>query len=87
MERMASEEFHPGFKPDIIPNMMPKMRAEKYRGEKFMENVPPETLLGVHVVVKVLPGGDDYRIYLLDARDESMRVLARLDRRVIARYA
>ena len=49
----------------------------------FMKNVPPETQKGVHVVVKVLPSGDEYRIYLLDARDESMRVLARLDRRVV----
>jgi beta-lactamase superfamily II metal-dependent hydrolase len=85
MTRMASKKFHPDFSPDIIPNCMPKMRAEKYRGEEFMKNVPPETLGGVHVVVKVLPGGNDYRIYLLDARDESMRVLRRLDRQVVAR--
>jgi hypothetical protein len=82
---MASKKFHPDFSPDIIPNYMPKMRAEKYRGEEFMKNVPPETLGGAHVVVKVLPGGNDYRIYLLDARDESMRVLRRLDRQVVAR--
>ena len=29
----------------------------------FMKNVPPETQKGVHVVVKVLPSGDEYRIY------------------------
>ena len=83
MQKMASRELHPDFAPDIIPNIMPKMRAEKYRGEDFMKNVPPETQKGVHVVVKVLPGGDEYRIYLIDARDESMRILARLDRRVV----
>lgn len=33
-----------------------------------------------HVVVKVLPGGDRYRIYLLEAADESMRVKAVLER-------
>ena len=30
-----------------------------------------------------LPGGEKYRIYLLDARDESMKILARLDRKVV----
>ena len=30
-----------------------------------------------------LPGGEKYRIYLLDARDESMKILARLDREVV----
>ena len=59
------------------------MRAEKYLGQDFMKNVPPETQNGVHVVVKVLPGGEKYRIYLLDARDESMKILARLDREVV----
>ena len=83
MLRMASRTHHPDFAPDIIPNIMPKMRAEKYRGLDFMKNVPPETQNGVHVVVKVLPGGEKYRIYLLDARDESMKILARLDREVV----
>ena len=59
------------------------MRWEKYQGKDFLKNIPPETLNGAHVVVKVLPGGEDYRIYLLDARDESMRVMARLDRKVL----
>ena len=83
MLRMASRTHHPDFAPDIIPNIMPKMRAEKYLGQDFMKNVPPETRNGVHVVVKVLPGGEKYRIYLLDARDESMKILALLDREVV----
>ena len=82
MTRMASRELHPDFAPDIIPNYMPRMRWEKYQGKDFLKNVPPETLNGAHVVVKVLPGGENYRIYLLDARDESMRVMARIDRKV-----
>jgi beta-lactamase superfamily II metal-dependent hydrolase len=82
MVRMASRRLHPDFAPDIIPNYMPEMRWEKYVDEAFRNNIPPETRNGAHVVVKVLPGGNDYRIYLLDPRDESMRVKARLDRRV-----
>jgi len=76
MERMASRELHPDFDPLIVPNFMPTNCAEKFRGMPFMRNVPKETHDGVHVVVKVAPGGEMYRVYLLDARDESMRVRA-----------
>ena len=75
MERLASRTIHPDFDPVIIPNFMPKNRAEKYAGRPFMKNIPVETHTGVHVVVKVLPGGNSWRTYLVDARDESMRVL------------
>ena len=76
MERMASRGLHPDFDPVIIPNFMPKNRAAEFANMPFMRNVPPETRDGVHVVVKVAPGGESYRIYLIDARDESMRVRA-----------
>ena len=83
MERMASRELHPDFDPLIIPNFMPHFlppkRVGEFRNKPFMKNVPPETKDGVHVVVKVAPGGEAYRIYLVDARDESMRVRAILD--------
>ena len=81
MERMASRELHPDFDPVIIPNFMPTNRAGQFKDLPFMRNVPPATHEGVHVVVKVAPGGDAYRIYLVDARDESMRVRASLDGR------
>lgn len=80
LSRMASPEFHPGFEPTILPTLVPKCRAESYKGRGFMKNVATEG--PSHIVVKVLPGGTDYRIYRLEARDESMRILARLDRRV-----
>jgi hypothetical protein len=35
-----------------------------------------------HVVVKVLPGGNAYRIYLLEAHDESMNVLSVVEKKV-----
>ena len=75
MERLASRAIHPAFDPVIIPNFMPKNRLKKYAGRPFMTNIPVETHTGVHVVVKVLPGGNFWRTYLVDARDESMRVL------------
>ncbi len=75
MERMASREIHQGFDPIIIPNLTPKSRVLKYAESPFFKNIPSETQGGVHVVVKVAPGGDTWRIFLVDARDESMRVL------------
>jgi hypothetical protein len=83
MMRMASRRLHPDYAPDIIPNYMPEMRWNKYVDEAFRNNIPPETRNGAHVVVKVLPGGERYRIYLLDPRDESMRVKAVLERKCI----
>ena len=75
MERMASRELHGGFTPVVVPSLVPKSRVQRYAGRPFMETVPAETHTGVHVVVKVDPGGDSWRIYLVDARDESMRVM------------
>ena len=75
MKRLVSRKFHPDFDPIVIPNFMPGNRAREYAGRPFMRNIPAETRNGVHVVVKVMPGGDDWKIYLLDARDESMRVV------------
>ena len=75
MKRLVSRKLHPDFDPVVIPNFMPGNRAREYAGRPFMRNIPAETRNGVHVVVKVLPGGDDWKIYLLDARDESMRVV------------
>lgn len=75
MKRLVSRKLHPDFDPIVIPNFMPGNRAREYAGRPFMRNIPAETRNGVHVVVKVMPGGDDWKIYLLDARDESMRVV------------
>lgn len=66
-----------GSRPLIVPNLVCAFHqdnATKY-GYKL------ERLGAAHVVVKVFPGGNDYRIYLLDAADESMRILATFDRR------
>lgn len=66
-----------GSRPLIVPNLVcsfHKDNAAKY-GYRL------ERLGAAHVVVKVFPGGNDYRVYLLDASDESMRILATFDRR------
>ena len=79
LTRMASPEIHPGCAPLILPNLMPQCQIDRYQGRDFMKNIA--TKGPSHVVVKVLPGGSDYRIYLLEAHDESMRILSRFDRR------
>ncbi len=77
-ERLAKPEFHSGADPLIIPTLMPQCRIESFKRSAFMKYIP--TRGAVHVVVKVLPGGSDYRVYLLDAHDESMRIVGRFDR-------
>ena len=79
LERMTSRELHAGLSPLVVPNLVPKSCVKKYEGRPFMANIPQEARNGVHVAVKVAPGGDSCRMYLLDARDESMRVLRTFD--------
>ena len=60
--------------PSILPNLMPARRRAGEAAEPYMKNILVPG--AAHVVVKVLPGGDAYRIYLLEAHDESMKVLS-----------
>ena len=48
--------------------------------EAYMKNILVPAV--AHVVVKVLPGGNAYRIYLLEAHDESMNVLSVVEKTV-----
>ena len=66
--------------PAIMPNLMPASRRAEEAGEPYMKNILVQH--AAHVVVKVLPGGDAYRIYLLEARDESMNVLSVIEKAV-----
>ena len=53
----------------------PQGRVGRLGGEwvsRYIKRVYPEK--SIDVVVKVAPGGETYKIYLVDARDESMRV-------------
>ena len=66
--------------PAILPNLMPAKRKAKEINEPYMKNILVPYV--AHVVVKVLPGGKAYRIYLLEARDESMNVLSVVEKAV-----
>lgn len=81
LSRMASREINSGHAPIVVPNLYPAGCWKRHEGRDFTKSVPQETRDGVHVVVKVAPGGETYRVYLVDARDESMRVRACLARK------
>ena len=66
--------------PAILPNLMPARRRTDEAGEAYMKNILVPHV--AHVVVKVLPGGGAYRIYLLEAHDESMNVLSVVEKPV-----
>ena len=66
--------------PAILPNLMPARRKAKEINESYMKNILVPHV--AHVVVKVLPGGNAYRIYLLEAHDESMNVLSVVEKAV-----
>jgi hypothetical protein len=67
-------------KPSIfIPTIYPTSRKAMFEKEGRFRGIPEATRFGVHVVVKVAPGGETYKIYLVDARNESMSVLGCLD--------
>lgn len=75
--RLASVRAADGSVPLLVPNLVCSVqdKGQATNGYRI------ERLGAAHVVVKVFPGGDAYRVYLLDATDESMRVLATFDRR------
>ena len=79
LSRMLSLKMH-NDKPSIfIPTIYPTSRKAMFEKEGRFGGIPEATRFGVHVVVKVAPGGETYKIYLVDARNESMRVLGCLD--------
>lgn len=79
LERMTSRELHGGREPMFIPNIYPTSCRERFKKAGLYGSIPDATRFGAHVVVKVAPGGETYKIYLVDARDESMRVMGCID--------
>ena len=76
LDRMWRAGAHDGGRPLLLPQLV---WDEQKNGEaKYGYKVPP--LGQYHVVVKVFPGGERYRVYLLDPHDEDLRVVATFDR-------
>ena len=76
LERLYKVGSHDGRKPFLVPNLVTDVQRPTAEHPGYSLSTEGAS----HVVVKVLPGGDRYRIYLLDAADESMRVKAVLER-------
>lgn len=69
MRWMSSRELYPGDRM-VCPNFIPELPKQEWPDAAWWRDVMP----GGHVVVKVAPGGGSYKVYHLEATDESMRV-------------
>lgn len=76
LERLSQVGSYDGKRPFVIPNLVTDVQTDAKNRAQYDLSVSGAS----HVVVKVLPGGDRYRVYLLEAADESMRVKAVLER-------
>ena len=69
LSTMCSRELYPGDRIVWCGDV-----ADSVRGvvESYGDDIPP---VQGHTVIKVAPGGDTYRVFVVDASDESMRVM------------
>ena len=81
LRRLNAIGAHDGAKPLFLPQLVTPWHRDGGRKDGYA--LPG--LGAYHVVVKVLPGGERFRVYLLDARDEAMRVVARFERPEVTR--
>ena len=72
MRHISSRELYPGER-FVFPTFVPEWPRTEWPDAPWWRDIVPG---GGHVVVKVAPGGDTYRIYQLESADESMRVKA-----------
>lgn len=69
---MTSRELYAGSR-TVFFGCIPEEKRRAYAGRDFMKDVSPAA---GHIVVKVAPGGETFRVFVLDAGDESMTVLS-----------
>lgn len=70
LKPMCSRELYPGERYVCFGHVADKVKTV---AAAYGDDIAPAG----HAVVKVAPGGDVYEVFTLDARDESMRILAR----------
>ena len=75
MARMlaAADDRNP---PLILPQLLTPLQSDWLQARGLALSRPQ----AVHIVVRVEPGGERYRAYMLDARSEEPRVVARVER-------
>lgn len=69
MQSMSNKGINPNLE-HIIPTNIPEL-SKAYLGEDQIDKLTGD---GGHVVIKVEPGGNKYRIYLVNEMDESLNV-------------
>lgn len=75
MRYISDRKLYPGDR-RIFPTVIQNGQAERYSSCSWWDDID---LACGHLVCRVAPGGETYRIYSLEARDESMRVKAVYD--------
>ncbi len=73
MARLSDKSIYPDER-IICPGIMPAERRKVDQGKEWMDNVPKATYEGAHIILNVEPGGKQFSINMLTAKDESMRV-------------
>ena len=68
LANMTSRELYPGDRLVCFGYIAEKVKAV---AERYSRDLAPAG----HAVVKVAPGGGAYSLFVLDAHDESMRIL------------
>lgn len=72
MRHMSSRELYSGERL-VFPTFVPELPMQKWPDAPWWRDVVPG---GGHIVVRVAPGGETYKIYQLESKDESQRVKA-----------
>ena len=75
MSTMCDRSLYPGDRL-VCPGMMaPQVRARMEKtGPAWLKDVPAPVFEGAHIVIDVPPGGEEYSLSFVTARDESMSV-------------
>ena len=72
MRWMSSRELYPGER-IVLPTFVPEKPRQEWPEATWWRDMVTG---GGHVIVKVLPGGDAFKIYQVESADETMRVKA-----------
>ena len=78
LDRLVAEKSATGGRPLILPQLITDEFQRPWFESRGFELPHPGA---AHVVIRVPPEGDRYRVYLLDAHDEEMRIVAEFERK------
>lgn len=73
LKRMSDRSLYPGERA-ICPTCYPARRQMKESNAEWTKDIAKAAFEPGHVVVNVAPGGDDYTVSYIDAKDETMTI-------------